>query len=810
MKGTFFILIFLSQILLSAKAQTLSILELLQLSNKHDWESVNNFLVNKGWEYYNSKEGDDVSYNTVTWSYEKSAYNDKAQCWFELYTYTGFPNKVTYQFHDQITYNKIKNSLSTNGFKYIDTDIKDERVISKYVNSYFIILLSYIRSERDDYSNTSHTTYLITVIKKMGVYDDENGLKQTFDTDGNLESEYTLKNGRINGLAKAYYSNGRLMVLSNYVNGIKQGLSKEYDENGIQTALYNYVDGKPSGTYKIYEEGKLKLTGTLLNGKKFGQFTVYDSDGNIDEEYIMNGDSLHGPYTSYYYKEGKLVLKITGNYLNDIKNGLWKVLKYKDNKIDLLSSHMYLNGEYNGAFKEVSNDSIIFGTYEHGLLNGRYLIYKSLSSMLTGNLTGDTADAVLTVVGNYHNGQKSGMWKYFYLTSVLRSEGGYLNDRKTGEWKYYYDKILKFQGRDEYEPFSGQLYLIENYENGKKNGDFVQISYLEKVATPCDTASIRSEGPIDTCYSMVYHKSHQFAYYMDDLLNGPYSARDSAGTVTAKGTFLNGEKEGVWLESYLQNEGKPDQYYIFQNGNYKKGKREGLWDEFVEQKYVRTTYNYKNGKLNGTTFNYDSLNRIVDEMQFENGKLKELITYDSLGTSILNKYEILSETKSGLTCRNIKYLTTGKISQVYWIKKNKEDFNYLFFEIYFIFATANLLSDGSNGYTDGEFKVFGTDDKVLVEGFNYKGNKTGKWKFYYYDLNVYIEQEYIYDVGGIESYFILDSGQPFSGKFIQNYENRNPKFEFKISNGLRNGKSKYYSENGNIYKIENYKLGVIK
>ena len=165
MKRTSFIFTLTFLFVLSAKAQTLTILELMQLSNKPDWESVNTYLVAKGWEYYNSKEGDNENYNTVTWSYEKSYYNDKAQGWFELYTYTGFPNKVSYQFHNKTTYNTIKNTLATNGFKYIDTDIKDERVISKYANAYFIILLSYIKSEQDDYSDASHTTYLITVIK---------------------------------------------------------------------------------------------------------------------------------------------------------------------------------------------------------------------------------------------------------------------------------------------------------------------------------------------------------------------------------------------------------------------------------------------------------------------------------------------------------------------------------------------------------------------------------------------------------------------------------------------------------------------
>ncbi|MBL0049662.1 MAG: hypothetical protein IPP32_16385 [Bacteroidetes bacterium] len=798
-----------SLFVLFAKAQTLTVLELLQLSNKPDWESVNSYLVAKGWEYYDSKEGDNESYNTVTWSYEKSYYNDKAQGWFHLYTYTGFPNKVSYQFLNKSTYNTIKNTLASNGFKYIDSDIKDEQVVSKYANPYFIILLSYIKSEKEEYSETSLTNYLVTVIKKAGVYDDDNGFKKSYGTYGNLESEYTLKDGKINGITKAYYTNGQVKVVSNFVSGTKQGASKEYDESGNLTAEYNYVNGAPNGTYKTYEEGKLKIMGTLLNGRKKGQFKVYDTDGNLDKEYVLNGDSLNGSYTEYYYKDKKLILKNSGQYLNDKKNGLWQFVKYKDKGTDLLSSHTYLNGEYNGEFKEVSGDSIIFGTYEKGQLNGKYKIYTTMLGFLLGEVTGDTSNAILLSSGNYYNGLKSGYWKNYSITNVMRSEGSYYNDEKAGEWKYYYDDMLKSDKTDEKEPYSKQLYLTENYENGRKNGKSVQTSYLEKTIIPCDTSKYKNKSPLDTCYSMVYHKVYQTAYFKNDEMHGPYEARDSAGITITKGTLINGEKDGMWLESYANDGSDGEYYYVFQRGKYLNGKRTGVWDEYIKEDFVFTKYSYVNGSLDGKTTAYYSQHKPKEEKYFDNGKLKTLITYDSLD-AINCKYEILSETNFDLTCRRTDFDKNGKVSQIYWMKKDAEDLNHNFFELIFLIKTDGKLSDGTTGYANGEFKLYNSNDKILVEGNYLKTDKIGKWKIYYYDVSVYTEQDFTINVGDNEKYFIIGSDQPFSGKFILKYDNGKPKYEFKVSDGLREGKSKYFDESGKTIKTEKYEKGILK
>jgi antitoxin component YwqK of YwqJK toxin-antitoxin module len=796
---------------ISFQAQSLSVIELIQLSNKPNWESANTTLVSKGWEYYDSKAGDDENYNTVTWAFEKSNFDDKAQCWFKLFTYVGFPNKIIYTFRSKIIYNTIKQTLSANGFKYIDSEIKDDEVISKYVNPNFIIELSYMQKESDDYSGVTYTSYLVTVIKKAGIYDNQNGLKQIFDDNGNLESEYTLKDGVANGSTHAYYPNGKLKITFNYIDGKKQGISREYEENGDLTAEYNYLNGEPNGNFKIYENNKLKLIGSLLNGKRNGQFKVYNEEGRIYKEYDIKSDLPEGNYVEYYYDEGKLLYKVKGFYLNNEKTGKWQTIKITENGSEIIEFNTYIKNEKNGSFKEVRNDSIVFGTYKNGILDGSYKVYQSLKASILGGLHGDTTNCPLITVGNYSEGLKNGYWKFYSWSKKLIREGRYYNNLETGEWKYYFDNYVDAKGKSL--PFSGKLFLTRTFEDGRKSGKETRYAFLENKKVPCDTINNRNINPLDTCYTVVFQNVFQTAYYKNDDLNGPTELKDSADVITEKGNFIHGKKDGLWLESYVNKDINDKNYYTYLRGNYIGGLETGNWDEFVTEDFIFAKYNYTYGKLNGKTTYYNRLKRPYEELYFKNGQFTELYIYDSLGDYILRSYLIFNETKDSYNCKKTIFFRNGKAShsQVYTFKKkNSEKINYNLFEFIFI-TSIGENSDGSSGYPDGEFKVYDNKERVISEGTVYKKDKIGVWKYYYYDVNIYTEQEFINSNNyGFERYFTFTTKQLFSGKFVQKYDNGKLKFEFKISEGLRDGKSKYFSKDEKNINIEKYEKGVLK
>lgn len=841
---------------ITAHSQNLSLNELFTICNKSNWDEVNEYILKKGWEYYKSSKGDDTHYNTITWSYGKEYYGDKAEGWFYLYTYEGYPNKIVYTFFNKPTYNTIKNGITASGMKLLENSIDDNEIITKYTGSNFIVTISLAKREKaeDDYTENNITAYSVNVIKKEGVYDSDNGLKKNYDSDGNIESEFTLKAGKINGIAKSYYSNGQVKVIANFisgtkqgaskeydedgnltaeynylngevngayniyekgkpklsaslVNGKKQGASKEYDENGILTAEYNYLNGEPNGIYKIYENNKLKMIGGLLNGEKNGQFKIYDEEGRIDKEYNMKLGLLDGAYTKYYYDEGKLLAKVTGFYTNDQKTGLWQTIKIKEIGTELLESHIYVNDEKSGAFKEVSNDSIIFGTYKNGILDGPYKVYRSLTALLLGGLHGDTTNCPLVAVGNYNEGKKEGYWKFYSLSKGLINEGQFYNDLESGEWKYYFDNYTN--DKNEPLPYSGKLYLIENYENGRKSGKETRYAFLKRKEVPCDTSGNSNVNPLDTCHTNVYQKIFQTAYYKNGDLFGPFEQKDSVGVVVDKGNFINGKRDGLWLESYVSKDNENKTYYTFLRGSYIDGLETGNWDEFVNEDFIYTKYEYKNGKLNGKTTNYSSSGKRSEEKYFVDGKMESLVIYDSLGMSIIRTYDILYESDYSIKCLRTEINPLGRISQEYSLIKENGSINHNLFEFIFLLYTGKY-SDGSKGYPDGEFKIYDNKNRIITEGSINKSSKTGLWKTYYYEDNIILQQEFDAGTIGIENYYLIKSNQKFCGMFIQKFDNGKIKFKFKISEGLRNGKSKYYDENGKLVKTEKYEKGILK
>jgi antitoxin component YwqK of YwqJK toxin-antitoxin module len=789
-------------------AQNLTLPELFTICNKPNWDEVNEYMSNKGWDYYESSKGDDTHYSTITWAFKKDEYSDKAQAWFYLFTYEGFPNKISYSIFNKNSFNTVKNGITALGMKLTDTSIEDNQITSKYSNSNFIVAVETKKAENPDYADNSLTAYSIDVIKKAGIYDDDNGMKKAYDDNGNLESEFMLKDGKLHGTAKSFYANGQISDIYYFVNGKKHGASKEYDEEGNLKLECVYANNKLNGQYKAYENGKLKITGNFISDKRNGLIKTYDEDGNMDKDYVLVDEVLNGDYNEYYYKEGKLTIRLTGKYTNDVKSGLWQIKRIDGEDVDILSSHSYVNGKYEGAFKEVTNDSIIFGYYKNGLLNGPYKIYTSLYSILTGEISGDTIGTALSTIGSYVNGLKSGYWQYYSITKVLIREGAYSQDKKTGVWKYYYDKYTKEGNPDELLPYSNQLYLTENYNNGNLNGKSVRYSNLNRVIIPCDKSKNKSRNPSDTCYRLKYNKLTEKANWSNDELNGEYVLLDSVGNIAFKGLFLKGEKDGLWIESYTNSGIDNVSYYIYSKGVYNQGKREGIWDEYVNENFIFTKSNYKNGVLNGKTVSYSSPEKVREEKYFEDGHLKILIAYDSLG-SVCRKFEIISETENELKIRKNDFIKTGKVSQVYYMKKEDKEIDHNFFELLFLLYSSEKHSDGSRCYADGEYREYGIDNKILVEGEFYKKNMIGKWKYYYYDLGVYTEQ-YTSDKQSAEKYYVIISNQPFSGKFLQKSEKGNIVCEFKIDEGLRDGKSKYFDENGELVKTEKYKKGILE
>ncbi len=791
--------------------QNLSVNELFSLCRKTNWDQVNEYMLAKGWEYYQSSKGDDTHYNTIVWSFKKNPYNQKAQGWFHLYTYEGLPNKIAYSFFNKPSYTTIRNGISGYGLKLVSNSIEDDEIITRYSGADYMVTLSTSKRENEDglYSEAnSMTAYSVGVIKKAGVYDKDNGLKKVYDEAGNLESEFTLKDGKMNGVAKAYYASGQLKVTANVVDGKRQGLSKEYDEDGNLSAEYIYKNDQRNGPYKIYENGNVKLTGSLLNGEKDGVFKEYDSDGKLSVEYSMKAGLLQGSCTEYYYYE-KLVIKILGTYDKDQKTGVWQTLRVEKDKSRTIAFTTYLDDEKHGPFKEIKSDSILVGTYNNGELDGEIKIYRSSFASLFGYIDGDTAKSQLVTVGSYRNGNRDGYWKYYTMKGQLSEEGTYYNELKSGAWKYYLPSFLDQKGN--LSAFSGKLFMIETYKDGRKDGKQTIYGYLDRSPVACATdKAIDTDNLVlsDTCYQYFYRNSFRTAYYKSDQLHGPFEQKDSVGTLIAKGNFLNGKKDGLWTESFVRTKKDGKQFYVFLRGTYRGGLEEGTWEEFKDDGYVYIAYTYEAGELNGKTTSYSRDKKPLKDAYYQNGFLQKLDLYDSTANNLFTSYEILNESIQNFKCRKTEFNPDGKSEQVYTVLKAKPE---RITPGSFLLLYASLISAGSQAATafeDGQFKRYDSKGNILEEGNMTKQQKTGLWKYYHYDINVVVEQNTGSVSGEPEKYLLITTGQAFSGTFVQKSANGKPSCEIKIEEGYREGKSKYFTESGKLARTEKYKKGI--
>lgn len=818
----------------SIYAQKLTLTDLTTLCSKRNWEEVNQILLSKNWTYYESEKGNTYKYNTITWSFNKDYYSDKAQGWFYLYTYEGFPNKISYSVFNKESYLLIQNSISSAGFKLIKSDIEDNQVVSTYGNASFTLKISTEKRKSDDYYERSTTAYSIMLIKKAGIYDPDNGKKTDYYYGDVVKAEYTLLNGKINGQAKTFHYNGKLELVGNYTNGEKNGLFKEYDDNGNLEAEYTMSNGEMNGVLKTYySNGKLKKSGNYLKGKEHGIFIEYDEYGNKEAEYTMangmkNGvlkiyeegkidvsttfkdDIKNGQRIEYYYNDetGKLQLKQIGEYLNDEKNGTWKLLLIEnDNTERLLKFENYTRGVRSGQFQDVKGDSLIIGSYKNDELHGEYKVYLDVSRMLLGGIIRtEIANLTLISEGSYFEGLQSGYWKNYDFSKTLRSEGRFSSGNETGEWKHYYTNWTDGKGNSL--PYSKELFLILNYSNGQLDGKATRYSYLEEEEYPCSEID-ENNNPLDTCKRMVYQKVFESTYYKNGKRNGPFEIRDSLNEIYAKGFFKDDLKEGEWYHRYTDKDENEKTYFIYQKGNYLKDKREGKWIQYYTEGKITETFNYKNGELHGEYIEWNQFNKPGEKKQFNNGKLTELITYDSLGVKQKNKFEIYDNKYNSYKCKRTEYFEDGYVSQEYWFKK-EEEINHNFFEFMFLLATNKKLSDGTSAYKDGDFKVFNSDNQPIVTGKYYKEDKVGLWTFYYYDQKVKIESNFTQDKRNDEKYFTLN-GDLFSGEFIYNDEENGIREERKIKDGLRNGKTVYIdTKTKKTIKKESFKNGELK
>ncbi|MEO8146646.1 MAG: hypothetical protein ABI723_03360 [Bacteroidia bacterium] len=369
----------------------LTIKDLFYLSSHSDFEMVNDTLIKKGFEFFNSEIADST-YGKITWTYKKNKETDNAYAWVFLIIDNEGKAYIKYLTGNIDEYKKLKNSFPLHQLKSVGTRLENNHVNSEYSNSYFTIIVetekNYIKKYND---STAYNAYIFNVTAGANI----NGIKKTYYNNGLIKAMFEEKNGKCNGFYKTYYKNGNLESECQYVNNVRNGPAREFHENGTIKGKYMRVNDKYDGPLYIYNE-----------------------DGLLNTEILMKNGKQNGYAKIYFPQTGQIGLK--GFYKDGEKDSVWTSYSFEPYRSNSITN--YKNGKENGPFK---------------------LIRKDINS------EGDTI--AIEVEGTYLNGSSHGHFKYFeiigdsvdiqkLITSKNRkliSEGDFKNDLKDGLWKWY-------------------------------------------------------------------------------------------------------------------------------------------------------------------------------------------------------------------------------------------------------------------------------------------------------------------------------------------------------------------------------------
>lgn len=635
-------------------AQKLYLIDLHTIANHKNWETSNKLLLAKGWDYYDSSESDGEGYNKISWALGRNIYDDaKAKAWFYIYNYEGMPNKVMYRFRQKDIYSNISKQLNLNGYKLTNEQILDNRVVASYENKNFYLEIAYTREEdssSDDnyYENSNkktYTVYEVTIYKKGGVYDPNNGIKKDYDENGNLTSLYNLKDGKLDGLYTIYDSIGRINKTFRFKSGSKEGLYTEsiYLEGDTEyyhlegSYLNDERDGKWIGKIITPTEKNIVQEFFYINGKKEGLqkeakqnqilFQNYKNDHleGKSYEFINISRQLLGGYSTIDTLKIKAYKNSETTYVANKLNGL---AKYFDITGSLISEGVYQDSLKTGLWKYyhesiVDENNVLIDCskklskesyYVNGKLNGIQKTYSVLDEMAIPckeddkSVDGCTKTVCLSVneIAAYKDNELDGMYELKNANGKLISKGNYSNGKRIGKWEIHnQSKFSLWLNRNTYE--------VGTYTNDIKEGQWQRFD---------------ADNELLESYS-----------YIHDSINGEHTTYSSKKAKEKK-YFDNGELLKI---EELDTAGNIKKSYSFKNET--KDKFDCVFEETLAEGVFSSTYSFiKTGKfvISPVTFQLDFLSADTSIK-----KLNGLYEHRSLNNQTLEIGDYISGIKAG-------------------------------------------------------------------------------------------------------------------------------------------------------------------
>jgi uncharacterized protein len=626
--------------------------------------------------------------------------------------------------------------------------------------------------------------------------------------DGVRINQYDYE-GNKTGIWEEYFSNGKLSSKGSYVDGKEDGYWEVYHSNGQLHTNGNYNNGKIDGYWEYYwDNGNLHMKGNYKDGKEDGVWDFYNSNGNLWSKELYH------------------------------KNGFIEKLPLTENKKLFIPRKLSVSdsrySDHNNS--QPIKDGVRINQYDYDGNKTGYWEYYYLGGELSSK-------------GNYKDGKKEGYWESYYSNGNLYFKGSYKNGLRDGYWEYYYDNgDLYSNGSYVDGKYIKELPLTENKKLfiprklNKSDSRYSEWNNSQKLVDGVRINQYDYEGN-ETGYWESYWDNGNLSTkgsYVDGEEDGYWETYHyNNGQLSSKGGYKNGKRYGKW-EYYWDNGN------LHMKGNFKNGREDGIWEFYNSNGYLWSKELYhKNGfieklpiteskklfiprRLNKSDSRYSEWNnsqpmvdgKRINQYDYEGNMVGRWGIGDNYGGDTLDLIDIyfmvFGDTLNGDVDQNINDLISiirddihdaldenGPLSDSHFdltIKLNDESAIERLKDLYNdnpITENKKLfiprkLSKNDSRYSDHNNSQ-PIKDGVRINQYDYEGNETGYWEYYYSNDQIYSKGNYVNgkEDGYWEVYY--DNGQLGSkGNYVD---------------GIKDGYWEFYWSSGRLQSNGNYKNG---
>ena len=379
------------------------------------------------------------------------------------------------------------------------------------------------------------------------------GKVESFDEQGRLLHETPYENGKVHGEDIRYELDG----LGKFIIRYEHEWAAEEHATGskgqpIARITYNPADGDPSEPYASGEAIRWWSNGQIRWRGRFER--TWPKLGRLGGS---DGEQIGGKTATWewFFTDGSLALRAA--YAEDKRTGPYDGWDFviagsgasvsQDRSIE--KGDMRVAGTYDadvrvGAWRRFDWKGRPLGTEEY--VEGKAVSGENITWHENGNRA---------YRGRWTTAGEEGASEYYYESGNLQRVVTWHGGRMEG----------KYESRHE----QGQMHETGSYQGDEKHGLWETYS---------------AKGTLLAKQSYKEGKAH-----------GPWEAHAEDGTLGYRGAFKDGARDGPWTERL------GDQIdwmrRLYEQGDYVKGEREGVWKSYDSDTAVPVTYTYVKGQV---------------------------------------------------------------------------------------------------------------------------------------------------------------------------------------------------------------------